>query len=242
MSGRAGADITIDLPVGTVLKDSETGEILADLALAGESLVLYGGDGGRGNARFATPSNRTPRRAEPGRPGESRRLHLELKLLADVGLIGRPNAGKSTLLKALTAASPQVGDYPFTTLTPNLGVVMLDNFKRFTIADIPGLIEGARFGRGLGGRFLRHVERTNLLVVLIDSNDANYRTTLDGLLKEIGGYSAELMRLPRIIVRSKSDLPRASRSRLRFDLEISSFSGEGLGELVDILARRLGVV
>ncbi len=244
MTGRSGKDVYIQLPVGTVVYDNETQEILADLVEAGQTVVVAkGGRGGRGNVHFATPSNRTPRFAESGIPGEKRTLRLELKLIADVGLVGRPNSGKSTLLKALTRATPKIGDFPFTTLKPNLGVVQVGFYRRFTIADIPGLIEGARFGRGLGHRFLRHIERTNLIVVLIETPDRNYAKTYASLMEELKGYSVELLQLPQIIVRSKADLPMTNiDDDFKFDLAISSFNGYGLSELVKMISDKLNII
>jgi len=242
-SGRAGRDIIIQIPIGTVVYDADSQEIAADLVEMDQSVIVAkGGRGGRGNVHFASSRNRTPRFAEAGRPGEKKRLRLELKLIADVGLVGRPNAGKSTLLKALTRAAPKIGDFPFTTLTPNLGVVPVGEYSRFTIADLPGLIEGARFGRGLGHRFLRHIERTNLIVVLIETSEPNYVQTYASLMSELQGYSEDLVQLPRLVVRSKADIPQAVGSDdFNFDLAVSAFSSNGLQDLVKMIAEKLRI-
>ncbi|MFN3821201.1 MAG: GTPase ObgE [bacterium] len=239
--GRSGKDLIIPLPVGSQVYDDDTGELIADLTHPGaEVVVAKGGRGGRGNAHFATPSNRIPQYAESGEPGEEVALRIELKLLADVGLVGKPNAGKSTLLRALTRAHPKIADYPFTTLTPHLGVVEDDHYRRWVVADIPGLIEGAHLGKGLGHRFLRHIERTNLLVLLIETPDPDPYQTYNILIEELRGYNPDLLALPRIIVRSKSDLPLPpNRSSFPFDLAISALTGEGLQELVRMMGDKL---
>ena len=239
-SGRDGRGIILELPVGTVIRDADTGQIMADLAEDGESLVIArGGRGGKGNARFATSRIRAPRKAEPGQPAEERRLELELKLISDVGLVGRPNAGKSTLLSALTRAHPRVASYPFTTLSPALGVIYDHNYRRLVIADIPGLAKGARYGRGLGHRFLKHIERTRLIVMLIEAPERDYRAVHKQLLEELAGWKPALIERPRLIVLSKSDLRRGDRHRFPFDLKISSVSGAGLTELAELLFQRL---
>jgi GTP-binding protein len=192
-SGRGGEDVLIEVPPGTVVKDVEAGMVLADLVKTDERTVIAkGGRGGRGNARFATSTNQAPREWEVGELGESRWLILELKLLADVGLVGLPNAGKSTLLSRITAARPKIADYPFTTLSPNLGVVPYKDNNSFVVADIPGLIEGAHEGRGLGIEFLRHIERTSVLVVMIDATSDNMNSDYQTLIHEMDSYNPTL--------------------------------------------------
>ena len=253
-SGASGEDVVIEVPRGTVVRDVDSGEVLADLVGEGQATVVArGGKGGRGNQHFATPTRQAPRFAEPGEPGEERHVALELKLLADVGLVGLPNAGKSTLLSRISAARPKIADYPFTTLVPNLGAVSLPEGGSFVVADIPGLIEGAHQGAGLGLRFLRHVERTRVLVHLIDASDAadpraavaRYHT----LNHELGQYSAELLVKPQIVVLTKIDL--LSRKALIADLgtafremgllvhAISAVTGEGIQDLVWEMARQV---
>jgi GTP-binding protein len=205
-TGRGGADTVLKVPQGTLVYDDATGEQLGDLVESGTRLaVARGGIGGRGNYRFRSPSNQAPRRADAGRPGERRRLRLELKLLADVGLVGFPNAGKSTLLSRLTSARPKIADYPFTTLTPNLGIVDLGDYMSCTMADIPGLIEGASEGKGLGHAFLRHIERTRLLIFVLDVTDepaGRYRA----LCREVETYTQSLVAAPRLVCLNKIDL------------------------------------
>jgi GTP-binding protein len=220
MTGAAGADLLIDVPKGTVVSDLDTGETLGDLAADGERLlVAKGGQGGRGNTRFKSSVNRAPRQFDPGEPGEARRLGFALKLLADVGLLGAPNAGKSTLTRALSAARPKVADYPFTTLHPHLGVVRVGTDRSFVVADIPGLIEGAASGAGLGIRFLKHLERTRLLLHVVDACEelaggdpvATYRA----VEAELGEYSAALADRPRWLVLNKLDLLPAEQQEAR---------------------------
>ncbi len=206
-TGARGQDLVVEVPRGTVVRDAETGELLADLLHVGDSVVVArGGKGGKGNARFASASNRTPRIAERGTPGEERWLTLELKLIADVGIVGVPNAGKSTLLSVISNARPKIADYPFTTLEPNLGVVTYDD-KTLVFADIPGLIEGAHMGVGLGHAFLRHVQRTRVLLHLLDGASADPLADYNQINTEIALYDENLAKKPQIVVLNKLDLP-----------------------------------
>jgi GTP-binding protein len=210
MHGKNGKDLIIYVPVGTVIKDADTEDILIDLDRQGmETVIAKGGKGGLGNAHFATPTRQAPRFAQPGEMGETKNLILELKLLADVGLIGLPNAGKSTLLSVISSARPKIADYPFTTLTPTLGVVKLENFRSFVVADIPGLIEGAHKGIGLGFQFLRHVERTSIILHLVDISDTGEGDPVENfekINKELKLYSPELVRKPQTVVGTKIDI------------------------------------
>jgi GTPase len=249
--GRAGEDLELRVPVGTVVTDVDTGELVADLSEPGTRVVLCaGGRGGRGNMHFATPWNQAPRTAEPGTPGEERTVRLELKLLADVGLLGYPSVGKSTLISRISRARPKIADYPFTTLVPNLGVVRLSDERTLVVADIPGLIEGAAEGAGLGHRFLRHVERTRVLVHLLEAHDMTGpdREPLrdfDVINAELAQYAPELADKPQIVVLNKLDLPatREAAPELAARLAergialhaISAVTGEGLGELLELL-------
>jgi GTPase len=247
--GRGGADIVLRVPVGTVITDSDTGEMVADLARhEARALLAKGGRGGLGNLHFKSSTNRAPRQSTPGEAGEQRRLKLELKVLADVGLLGMPNAGKSTLIRAISAARPRVADYPFTTLAPNLGVVRLDENRSFVVADIPGLIEGAAEGAGLGHRFLRHLQRTRLLLHVIDlaPHDPGADTVADAraIAKELKRYDEALYAKPRWLVLNKIDLvPVAEREArvaevvkaLRWKgpvFAVCALSGEGCRALV----------
>ncbi len=242
-TGRNGEDLVVRVPPGTVVKDAETGELLADLVKDGDRFqAAKGGRGGRGNARFATATHQAPRRADPGEAGEERTVELELKLIADVGLVGLPNAGKSTLLSRISRARPKVADYPFTTLEPNLGIVSLEAERTFVVADLPGLIEGAAAGKGLGLQFLRHVERTRVLVYLVDASSADPAATLALLEREIVGYSAALAEKPYRVALSKADLlPPEEHATLsaRVGLPgarlISAHSGEGVRALLEDL-------
>jgi GTPase len=243
--GRNSEDLIIQVPVGTVVYDHATGDKLVDFDTEGKRfLVAKGGRGGRGNARFATSTNQAPRRADPGNPGEERDLKLELKLLADVGLVGFPNVGKSTLISRLSAARPRVADYPFTTLEPSLGVVAVDDDDSFVMADIPGLIAGAHQGKGLGDRFLKHVERTRLLLHLIDVAEFTGRDPVDDysvILRELESFSPAVAQKPMLMVASRVDaagdgnglfaLRDFCRQQERPIYEISSVTGEGLNEL-----------
>ncbi len=235
--GKKGENIILQVPLGTIVKDAETGEILGDIVNHGQRLVVAkGGRGGRGNARFATPTHRSPREWEPGQPGEDRWIELELKLIADIGLVGLPNAGKSTLLSRISKARPKIADYPFTTLEPNLGIVAYHDFRNFVVADIPGLIEGAHTGKGLGHQFLKHIERTRALAYLIDSTDPEPEKTFQTLYHELKEYSENLVQKPFIIVLTKIDLINEENEIPRFDhgltvLPISAVRGDHLNEL-----------
>jgi GTPase len=247
-TGREGADIVLKVPVGTILYDDETSEKVFDFSGPDERIVIArGGRGGRGNAQFATSTHQAPREHEPGRPGEERTYRLELKLLADVGLVGYPNVGKSTLISRISAARPKIADYPFTTLEPNLGVVVVGDEKdpiSFVVADIPGLIEGAHTGAGLGTQFLRHIERTRLLVHLVDVSDGSGRNDVvkdvEVILGELGSFGANLEAKPMIMVASKIDvankdklaaLKKYCRKKKKKLYEISAVTGNGIEEL-----------
>ena len=206
-SGRSGEDVILPVPPGTVVRDADSGELLGEVLEEGDQIVVArGGRGGKGNTHFATATHQAPREWQPGEEGEHRSLELELKLIADVGLVGQPNAGKSTLLSVISAARPKIADYPFTTLSPNLGVVQLTGHRTFVVADIPGIIEGAHEGKGLGLQFLRHIERTRLLAFLIPIDALDWQAEYDQLRAEVRAYSEELAAKPHCVVFSKLDL------------------------------------
>ena len=249
-TGRSGEDLVIEVPPGTVVRDAKTGEFIADLTEPGQKvLVARGGRGGRGNAAFATSTNQAPRIAERGEPGQERWLHLELKLIADVGIVGVPNAGKSTLLAAVSAARPKIADYPFTTLEPNLGVVALDEATSFVMADIPGLIEGASRGAGLGHTFLRHIERTRLIVHLLDGASPNPLRDYETINEELALFDEKLAAKPQLVVLNKIDLPQAQaiwpavkeaiEARGKPILSISALTGQGVREMLGRVAEML---
>jgi GTP-binding protein len=246
-TGASGKDLMIEVPVGTIVRDLERGHVLRDLKRPGETLaVAQGGKGGHGNAHFKSSTNRAPRQAEKGAPGEERHVVLELKVIADVGLIGLPNAGKSTLLSRISRAQPEIADYPFTTKYPNLGKVVLDVDRSFVVADIPGLIEGAHMGHGLGHEFLRHVERTGLLVHLVDpvppdgSDPVEHYHTIR---RELEQYSPELSTRRELVVASKMDLTGAKDAKERIEREldtevlaVSAVTGQGIPNLLERVA------
>jgi GTP-binding protein len=251
--GRGGEDLILRVPPGTQVFDGTTGDLLADLRRHEERFVVArGGRGGRGNIHFATPTDRAPRRSEPGLAGEERDLRLELKLLADVGLLGFPNVGKSSLIARISAARPKIADYPFTTLVPNLGMVRLSGERSLVVADVPGLIEGAHRGAGLGDRFLRHLERTRVLVHLLDATAGTDRTPLrdyEALNRELRLYDPELAKRPQIVAINKIDLPEVRRKlktiaapfkrRGLEPIAISAVTGEGVPQLLEAAWRIL---
>ncbi len=254
-TGRSGKDLTLMVPLGTVVTEVDTGTIVADLLHDGSrAMLLAGGKGGKGNRHFAGPTNRAPRFSQPGTPGEEKSFRLTLKSIADIGIVGLPNAGKSSLLSRLTTAAPKIGDYPFTTLSPNLGIMTIEDGRRIILADIPGLIEGAGQGRGLGRRFLRHIERTSLLMHVIDISGVNNDDALmdfDALRAEIEGYDFGLAAKPFVVVLNKIDLlPPDSNELLSAAftafakkgvtaVAVSARTGQGLEELTGILAAHL---
>ena len=252
-TGQEGRSIDVEVPVGTIVYDDSTGAKLHDFTEAGERfLATRGGRGGKGNARFATSTHQAPTEHTPGRPGEERKLRLELKLLADIGLVGFPNAGKSTLISRISAARPKIADYPFTTLEPNLGVVKMDDFRSFVVADIPGLIEGAHLGHGLGIQFLRHIERTKLLAHLVDVSEGSGRDPVEDfetVMRELASFSPELALKPMLVVASKLDAAQepermASLRRLAAErglpyFEISSVTGTGIEALKYAMSERV---
>lgn len=243
-TGRSGKDVIIEVPLGTIARDEETGEIEAEILEHGQEVIwIEGGKGGLGNARFATATNQAPEYAQPGMPGKEGWKLLELKVLADVGLVGFPNAGKSTLLSAVTAAKPKIANYPFTTLTPQLGMVEYRDNRSFCIADLPGIIEGASEGKGLGHRFLRHIERNPVLLFMIPADNNNHKEEFSILLKELEQYNPELLQKDMIVAISKSDLlddelKEAIKKEFPEEIPlifISSVTGQGLTELKDLL-------
>ncbi len=251
-SGKSGDDLVVRVPPGTIVRDAETSEMLWELTNDGDRVVVAkGGKGGKGNARFATPTNQAPRYSESGKPAEERWIYLELKLLADAGLVGLPNAGKSTLLSRVSAARPKIADYPFTTLQPNLGVVDLKEGKSFVLVDIPGLIEGAHAGKGLGHEFLRHIERTRVLVLLVDVSGFEGRDPVDDyrtLRRELELYDPALVERPFVVAANKMDLPESGpnldrlRSALGREVEIfpiSAVTGHGIQDLMRAVGRRI---
>ncbi|MCL6610276.1 MAG: GTPase ObgE [Peptococcaceae bacterium] len=255
MHGASGEDLVLRVPVGTVVREAETGRLIGDLTINGQSLVVArGGRGGRGNARFATMNNRAPKMAEKGEPGEELWLSLELKLLADVGLVGLPNAGKSSLISKISAARPKIADYPFTTIVPNLGMVRVDEGSSFVVADIPGLIEGAHAGAGLGHEFLRHVERTRILVHLVDISGFGGRDPVRDfhtINRELALYNPELAEKPMLVAANKIDLPEARENLVYFSRQlgeryeifpVSALTGEGLDRLVSRIGRLLETI
>ncbi len=245
-TGRSGDDVVLPVPPGTVVRDADTGELIGELLEDGdELLVARGGRGGHGNSWFATSTRQAPREWQPGEDGEARNIELELKLIADVGLVGQPNAGKSTLLSVISAAHPKIADYPFTTLSPNLGVVQLSGHRTFVVADIPGIIEGAHEGKGLGLQFLRHIERTRILAFLVPIDSMDWQAEYDGLRAEIRSHSTELAEKPHCIVFTKMDLlgesepPPIEAPDAFAVLAISAAARQGLDQLKDAFWRKL---
>ena len=247
-TGRSGEDLVIEVPEGTIVRDVATGTILADLTKHEESwIIAKGGGGGRGNCMFATSTDQAPRRAEPGVTGEERDVELELKLLADVGLVGLPNAGKSTLISVISAARPKIADYPFTTLVPNLGIVRAGEGRSFVVADIPGLIEGAHLGKGLGLQFLRHIQRTRVLVFLLESPRGMLKEDFDVLMNELKSFDPEMVKKRTIIAVTKIDtMDSAALKKLRTislgrreKHYISAVAGTGVKDLIEAMDKAL---
>ena len=240
-TGKSGETLVLRVPLGTLVRDADTEEVIGEVLQPEEEVVVAkGGRGGWGNARFATSTNQAPRRADPGEPGEERRIALELKLIADVGLVGEPNAGKSTFLAAVSAATPKIAEYPFTTLTPNLGVVQLTGHRSFVVADIPGIIEGAHEGKGLGHQFLRHIERTRTLAIMIPSDALEPQADYERLRSELAAYAPELAERAHCVVFTKADLlppdwpaPRVEAPEAWGQFVISSVARRGLDELLE---------
>ncbi|MBI5730407.1 MAG: GTPase ObgE [Ignavibacteriales bacterium] len=248
--GKSGQDIIIKIPVGTLIKDAGTNELIFDLDTDQKEFVaVKGGKGGKGNSNFATPTNQTPRFAEDGRPGEEKNIELELKLIADVGLVGFPNAGKSTLISVISEAKPKIADYPFTTLEPNLGIVRYKNYQSITVADIPGIIEGAHLGKGLGLKFLRHIERTKILLIMIDITSEDYVKDYKTLLGELEKYSKVLSKKKKIVALTKSDLIEPKELKKIREKKIpgykeeilifSSATKDGIEKMLDLLWKEL---
>lgn len=252
-TGKNSPDVEIIVPVGTLIKDADTGELLADLAVEGQScIVAKGGAGGRGNAWFATSTNQAPRHAQAGIKGEERWIKLELKLLADVGIIGLPNVGKSTFISKVSAVRPKIADYPFTTLVPHLGVVKYGNHATFVIADIPGLIKGAHGGMGMGTRFLRHIERTSVLLHILDISDESYSNAwqdYETVNRELILFNPALMEKPQVVAINKIDLP-ITRERIKKEIDIferngikilafSTITGEGIDTVINEITKAL---
>ena len=250
-TGKSGEDIMLQVPTGTVIRDIGTQEIVGDMLVDGQELVVCrGGRGGRGNAAFATSTNQAPREFEQGTPGEERDIELELKLLADVGLVWLPNAGKSTLISVISAARPKIADYPFTTLVPNLGIVRVDAGKSFVVADIPGLIQGAHLGKGLGIQFLRHIERTKVLVFLVEATSKDPKADYKVLLNELKLFNKDLPKKPGIVVLTKIDileekqlkkLDKISFGRVPTYL-VSSVSNKGIKKLIAEMGKAVGTL
>jgi GTPase len=246
-TGKDGEDVILDVPLGTIARDAETGEVAFEITEDGETIVLVkGGRGGLGNNNFKSPTMQTPRFAQPGEPGREEWKILELKILADVGLVGFPNAGKSTLLSVVSAAKPEIADYPFTTLVPNLGIVNYRDYRSFVMADIPGIIEGASEGKGLGLRFLRHIERNSILLFLVPSDSKDIKNEYEILLNELKNYNPELLDKQRVLAISKSDmLDEELISEIEKDLPkiphvfISSITGKGIERLKDMIWHEL---
>ncbi len=245
-TGKNGKDQIIRVPPGTIIRDSETDELIADLINDGQEFIACkGGIGGRGNVHYKTATNQTPRKAQPGLPGEKGIFNLELKVLADVGLVGLPNAGKSTLLSRITAAKPKIADYPFTTIQPYLGIIKVGSYRSFVMADIPGIIEGASKGKGLGHQFLKHIERNKLLLFLIDSQEEGPAETLKILRKEVLAFNPALKEKSYLIVRTKCDLISNDFDEEKWKvisheiLDISAVTGKGIDELIRKIDKKL---
>ncbi len=248
-TGSSGNDTIVRVPAGTLIQDAETDKVYADLVDDGDSIIIVkGGKGGKGNSEFATSTNQAPRKATSGTPGEELTIKLELKLLADVGLVGFPNAGKSTLISRISAAKPKIADYPFTTLIPNLGIVRYQEYKSFVVADMPGLIEGAHEGKGLGIQFLKHIERTRVLVFLIECTSDDPKELYKTLVNELKNFNPSMTKKPQVVVISKMDLADKEISTMVNTLTfkkgvpvipVSAVSGEGIKELLDTLWKTL---